>query len=332
MQEQRIHLPTGIAMSYVEAGDPNGQAVLMLHGFTDTRRSFLGTIEHLLRMRPDLRVIAPDLRGHGRTSMPSIHAYRHAPERAFGMADFAADLIALLDAKGIRRAHVVGHSLGSFIAQEMALVHASRVGQIVLIGSSSHGAGNPAIEQFVLGQLVFGTWGKALEARGVAFPDGAYLLTPRDVDPDVEPWLVQNWLGEPLARPELLAQIGAECARIPLGTWVGVARAALTIDNRERLLALKAPTLVLWAAQDGICPERPDQETLLAALAAASERTGMHYAFERFGERPRPPSGVTEDDLGHNFHWAIPEQVARAVATFLERKTVWVTSSWARSL
>ena len=332
MQDQRIELPTGISMSYVEAGDPSGQAVLMLHGYTDTRRSFQGTIEHLVRLRPDLRVIAPDLRGHGRTSMPSMHAYRHAPERAFAMADFAADLIALLDAKGVRRAHIVGHSLGSFIAQEIALTSPSRVGQLVLIGSSAKGAGNPVIEQMILGQLVEGLWGKALEARGLTFPDDAYLLTPRDVDPDVESWLVQNWLGEPLASPELLAQIAADCARIPLGTWVGVARAALKLDNRERLKALKTPALVLWAIQDAICPGSPDQETLLAALAAASERTGLHYAFQCFGARPLPPSGMTEDDLGHNFHWAIPEQVARSVAGFLERKTVRFTSSSARSL
>jgi pimeloyl-ACP methyl ester carboxylesterase len=318
-------------MSYLEAGDPSGPAVLMLHGYTDTRLSFQGTIEHLVRLRPDLRLIAPDLRGHGRTSMPSMHAYRHAPERAFAMSDFAADLFGLLDAKGIRRASVVGHSLGSFIAQEMALMHPSRIAQIVLIGSSAKVSGNTVIAQGVLGQIVEGTWGKALEARGMTFPDDAYLLTPLDVDPHVEPWLVQNWLNEPLARPELLAQIAADCARIPLGTWVGVARAALQMDNRERLKALKTPALVLWAIQDGICPERPDQETLIAALAAASERTGVHYAFECFGERPLPPPGVTEDDLGHNFHWAIPEQVARSVARFLERRRAPVTSWSARS-
>jgi pimeloyl-ACP methyl ester carboxylesterase len=42
MEEQRIELSTGISMSYVEAGDPRGPAVLMLHGYTDTRRSFQG--------------------------------------------------------------------------------------------------------------------------------------------------------------------------------------------------------------------------------------------------------------------------------------------------
>jgi pimeloyl-ACP methyl ester carboxylesterase len=267
-----------------------------------------------------LRLIVPDLRGHGRTSIPAAGAYRAAPERVFRLADFVADVLALLDAKGIARAEIVGHSLGSFIAQEIALGYPERVGQIVLIGSSAKAAGNPVITEFVLGQLIEGTWRQAIEARGLAFPQDAYELTPLEIDPNAEAWLMANWLSEPLANADLLSKIAADCARIPLGVWLGVARAAMEHDNRERLQSLTTPALVLWATQDGICPVQPDQESLLACLQAASERTGVRYESQGFGERPLPPSGMTEDDLGHNFHWAIPDQIASAVAEFLESR------------
>jgi pimeloyl-ACP methyl ester carboxylesterase len=317
MKDTTIELSTGISTTYVEVGEPEGQAVLLLHGYTDTRRSMLGVLAHLARLRPDLRFIACDLRGHGQASMPAPGAYRHAPERAFGIGDFAADAIGLLDALGIDRAHLIGHSLGSFIAQEIALTRNERVDQLVLIGSAVKAAGNAAIEQMVIGELLEGTWRPALEARGLVFPRDVYALTPRDADPNVERWLLANWVNEPLASPDLLRQIVAETASTPLGTWIGVARAVLEMDNRERLQALTAPTLVLWATQDSVCPEHPDQQALLACLDRASQRTGMRYYFRCFGERLLPPSGLTEDDLGHNFHWAIPELVAGAIAGFL---------------
>ena len=320
MKELTISLSTGISASFTELGDPRGQPVLLLHGYTDTRRSFSETMRQLTRLRPDLRLIAPDLRGHGASSSHSAAAHREHPERAFRIEDFAADALALLDALGIERAHIVGHSLGSFVAQELALTHPARIGQIVLIGSSAKIAGNPVISELVLAQLLEVQWRNALEARGLAYPQDAYELTPRDLDPDAEAWLLANWVQEPLADRELLASIAAETASVRLGAWIGVARAVLGMDNRERLRDLSIPTLVLWSTQDAICPEHPDQLALINALEQASQRVGLDYAFERFGDKPLPPSGQTEDDLGHNFLWAIPERVAQSIAAFLAPK------------
>lgn len=317
MKTHFVTLSTGIDMAFAQGGDPAGEPVLFLHGYTDTRRTFAGTIAELERIRPELRWIACDLRGHGASSMPSAERFRAAPEHGFRIADFAADALALLDALGIARAHIVGHSLGSFIAQEVALTHPERVGRIVLIGSSAQAAGNPVIQELVLAQVLEGLWRERIAARGLAFPQDAYRLTPRDIDPDAEAWLLANWVTEPLAERSLLAQIAAETASVPIGTWLGVARAVLWMDNRERLAHLTTPTLVLWSTQDGICPAQPDQQVLLAALASAERRTGLRHESIRYGERPLPPSGMTEDDLGHNFLWAIPERIARACADFL---------------
>ena len=72
-----------------------------------------------------LRAIAPTQRGHGGTGRPA---------QGYTPADFAADAVALLDALGMERAIVVGHSMGSQIALRLALDHPGRVHGLVLIG------------------------------------------------------------------------------------------------------------------------------------------------------------------------------------------------------
>lgn len=105
--KRSLELSTGIAMSYVEAGDPEGEVVILLHGITDTSRSFSLMTRYLTELRPDLHVFALDQRGHGDSSLPSPADCRGAPERCFRPADFAADVLAFMDQKGIRRAHLV---------------------------------------------------------------------------------------------------------------------------------------------------------------------------------------------------------------------------------
>src|SRR5688500_15285406 len=63
--ERTVELPTGIAMRYAEAGDPDGEVVLFVHGYTDSHTSFRPTIGSLLARRPGVRALAVDLRGHG---------------------------------------------------------------------------------------------------------------------------------------------------------------------------------------------------------------------------------------------------------------------------
>ena len=62
--KKTIELNTGIRMSYIDKGDQRGKPLILLHGYTDTSRSFQLLIEELLKIRTDIRIIAPDLRGH----------------------------------------------------------------------------------------------------------------------------------------------------------------------------------------------------------------------------------------------------------------------------
>jgi pimeloyl-ACP methyl ester carboxylesterase len=202
------------------------------------------------------------------------------------------------------------------VAQVVALEAPAKVASLALLGSSARVVGNPVIEEFVLGQLIEGTWRPALEARGLTWPAEAYRLTPLDVDSAAEEWLLANWVTEIAADPAYLSRMAERTARVPLGAWLGVGRAAAQFDNVERLGELSVPTLVLWASQDGVTSPA-DQAVLRSALDVASRGCRTTYVSKRYGREPLPASGLQESDFGHNFQWGAAEHVAADLAAWL---------------
>jgi pimeloyl-ACP methyl ester carboxylesterase/putative sterol carrier protein len=106
----------------MEAG--TGRPVLMLHGLGGTKVSFLPSVAALA---PDFRTIAMDIPGFGDSDKP-IGSY----DAAF-MARWA---VSLLDALGIERADVLGHSMGGRVALELGMRHPDRVGGLMLMTPS----------------------------------------------------------------------------------------------------------------------------------------------------------------------------------------------------
>jgi pimeloyl-ACP methyl ester carboxylesterase len=115
----------GVRIRYVEQGQ--GPAVVLMHGYTGTLdRHFIanGVFANLAK---DHRAIAIDLRGHGKSGKP------YEPG-AYG-EEFARDVVRLLDHLKIQRAHVLGYSLGAFIAGRVATMHPERlIGVIYVAG------------------------------------------------------------------------------------------------------------------------------------------------------------------------------------------------------
>ncbi|MGO4301361.1 alpha/beta hydrolase [Leifsonia sp. RAF41] len=100
--------------------DAPGLPVLALHGITANHLSWQLVASAL----PDTRVIAPDLRGRGRSGeLPG----------PFTLNDLADDLAGMLDALGVERAVVAGHSMGAFVAVRFAERHPERVVRLVLV-------------------------------------------------------------------------------------------------------------------------------------------------------------------------------------------------------
>ena len=94
--------------------------VVAIHGITSAHTAWPMIVARL----PGLRVVAPDLRGRGRSNgLPG----------PYGMAQHAADVVQAMDHLGVGRATVVGHSMGGFVTVVLAAAHPERLAGVVLV-------------------------------------------------------------------------------------------------------------------------------------------------------------------------------------------------------
>lgn len=101
-------------------GPDDGPTVLAIHGLTASHRAW----ELLAQTAPELRIIAPDLRGRGRSNgLPG----------PWGMATHAEDMAAVLEAFDVRQCVVIGHSMGAFVSATLTARLPTVVGSLVLV-------------------------------------------------------------------------------------------------------------------------------------------------------------------------------------------------------
>lgn len=232
-ETKSFELPTGVTLDYAEQGDPSGVPVLLLHGLSDSWRSFEPVLPHLPE---SIRAFALTQRGHGDSSRPEV-GYR--------CYDFAADAATFMDALGLEAAVIVGHSLGSANAQRFAIDHPDRTLGLVLAGSFASLATSPVAQE--LWQAV---------------------STMEDpVDPD----LVREFQQSTLARPvpqEFFETVVRESLKLPARVWRATVAGSLQDDFSGELGGIEAPTLLVWGDRDGMVP-RSDQDAQTAAIAGS---------------------------------------------------------------
>jgi pimeloyl-ACP methyl ester carboxylesterase len=228
-----IGLPTGVTLEYVEQGSPEGIPTLLLHGLSDSLRSYEMVLPHL---PASIHALAISQRGHGDSSRPAT---------GYTPSDFAADLAAFLDALEIERTVIVGHSMGSTIARRFALDYPERLLGLVLVGSFATLEDKPDVDG--LAQAV------------------AELRDP--VDPAFVAEFQQSTLAQPVS-PEFFDVVVQESLKLPARVWKAVLEGLMGPDHPTDVRSIKAPTLILWGDQDAFCP-RSDQDALLAAIAGS---------------------------------------------------------------
>jgi non-heme chloroperoxidase len=131
-----IEFPIRIRLQYVEQGDSAGVPMLLLHGVTDSWRSF----ERVLPNLPtSIHAFALTQRGHGDTDRPAM-GYR--------TRDFAADVAEFVSAAGLGPTVVVGHSMGSTNALRFAIDHPEHTLGLVLAGAFASYRNNPVVTEF----------------------------------------------------------------------------------------------------------------------------------------------------------------------------------------
>jgi non-heme chloroperoxidase len=243
---ESVLLRNGVTLEYVDHGDPTGLPVVMLHGATDSWRSFEGVLPHV---PSSLRALAVSLRGHGGSSRP---------EAGYRFVDFSADVRLFLDALGIREALIVGHSMGSYVAQRFAMDHPARTLGLVLMGS-------------------FPTMRRNVEVQRM------WASTIADLTDPVDPTYIREFQVSTLARPvppALLDTAVRESQRVPARVWRGAFADFLDADFSRELRNITAPTLIMWGDQDAICP-RSDQDVLFREIPGSQliVYAGAGHAF-----------------------------------------------------
>lgn len=250
LQFGQVRLPSGVRLSYAEQGDPGGPALILLHGYSDSWFSFSRILPLLNR---GYHVYALDLRGHGDSDRPA---------EGYAMGELAGDVLAFMDDRSLARVTVVGHSLGSLVAQQLAARAPHRVLRMVLIGSLAAPGQSGTMQEL------------ASTVRGF-----------RNTVPDE---FIREFQLSSVHRPmppEFLSRVIGESRKLPVHVWRGIVEGMVAAQPAAALRASRIPTLVLWGEQDGFF-NRKDQEQLLELIPTARLKIYPETGHTPHWERP----------------------------------------------
>lgn len=238
--------------------------LLLINGYAATGSDW--DPDFLAELEIGFELIHPDNRGTGASGLST---------EGLGIGRLAADMVDLLDRRGIGRAMIAGWSMGGFVAQELAAANPERVTRLVLISTDPGGPGAVLAEPGVSARLFDHSGSpreQATRLLGLLFP----------------PELAARLDGEV---GELMAAARAELKSETLFAEERAIEAWHAEPSAARLAAITAPTLILAGEEDVVIP--PGNAALLAAgLAEARVRTfaGGGHAF--IAQEPRAVAGL----------------------------------------
>ena len=229
-----VTLANGVRLEIAEKGPREGIPVVMLHGITDSRRSFEPIWDHL---PTDWHAIAVSQRGHGASDQRPTEYSTNA---------FAGDIALLADVLGLAPMVVVGHSMGSSVALQLA-------------------ADRPDLVRALVGIGTFARYGDKPDLRAFRDSDVAALQdpVPDAIAREFQVSTLANRIDE-----AMLEVMVSESRKVPARIW----RAAFDGLLEDRFCAgiptIQSPVLLVWGSADGYA-HRADQDVLRSALPNA---------------------------------------------------------------
>ncbi len=256
----------GIEIFYEATGI--GDPLLLIAGFACDHTNWSGMIP-LLASR--YRVIVFDNRGAGQTS---------APNTPYSILQMAEDAAGLLDAIGLSRVHVAGHSMGGQIAQELALAHPERLRTLTLLASCAR------LDE--RGKAVIESWG---ELPGLVDASTGLRLS--------FPWIyTSNFYATPGAIESVIEEVFSNpFPPSPQGIYQQ-SRAITNCDTSPRLDGIKCRTLVVVGNED------------ILSRVSFSEQLAQGIGGAEL---------VVLENCGHGLPTESPEATAAVMLGFLSR-------------
>ncbi|MBI2766114.1 MAG: alpha/beta fold hydrolase [Chloroflexi bacterium] len=254
-----------IVTYYEEAG--SGHPLVLIMGLGGDLQGWALQVPALSKY---FRVITFDNRGAGRTS---------APDRPFTIATMADDLAALLDRLDIEKAHILGFSMGGYIAQEFIAAYPQRVDKLILLATAA------SIDGY--GHAVVNSWidvrRSNLSREQVIRTRAPYVYSPELLD-DSERYerAIQNALSNPYAQQD--------------HAFIRQAQAILAFDAAESAAKIKSPTLVAVGKDDILVPPRNSEK--LAKLIPGATLKVLDGAHLGVLEYPNEYNAVFLEFLG----------------------------------
>ena len=241
--------------------------LVLIQGVGLDRSGWEPVLPKLMRQH---RLVLVDNRGSGRSDLPT---------GSFDVADMAADVLAVLDRAGVRRAHIMGTSLGGMVAQELAIDHPERLDRLVLVSTTPgwpFAYPMPAVSV----RLIAATRSMTREVALRRHAENA--LSARGIQ----------------RRPELVGRLVELQRSHPLapGAWSAQVAAGAQYAGRLRQTRIRARTLVLHGAADTVVD--PRNARLLAGRIPGARL-------------------VIFPELGHLLFWQDPHGFTDTVTSFL---------------
>ena len=221
-----------IAVHVQIEGSPGSPPLVLLHSLGTSLHVWDGQVPLLSR---SFRVIRPDLRGHGLTSVTP---------GPYTIADMARDCLGVLDALGIRKAHVAGLSIGGLLAQSIAAEAPDRVASLILCDTA----------MAIAGREIYTERAATVRARGIEAIADAVMAR----------WVTPGFLQTPEAQG-----LRAMLLRTAPEGYAGAGEALVTADLSSITPGLRVPTLILVGDKDEATP-LASAEALQRAIPGSS--------------------------------------------------------------
>lgn len=221
--------------------------------------------EQVSELADDFRILRYDRRGHGLSSPPP------AP---YALDDLGSDVISLLDALNISRAHFCGLSIGGLTGQWLGVHHGPRFGKMVLCATASR----------------IGTAEGWTARIGDVRTNGLAALVPATA----ERWFTPDFAA---ANPGVVTGVLDSFSRTSEEGYLGCCEALRDADLREEIASISNPILALSGADDAVCPPT-DLESI-----AHGVRDGRHVSL--------PGRHIVNVETPHPFNAAVHDFLRR---------------------